>query len=191
MMAPWSRAISAMASRSPHWPFRCTLNTASARRRARQRFFQVFGPHQSGFGIDIGEHDLRAVQVRRAGRGQEGDGGHDDVAAGPEIERARGHVQRRGAVGADHRVFGADGLGERGLEAGDGGPGGQKVAAQRLGDGGDVFLVDDLAAIGKEGSARRRFGSRERRSARRSLKGLRKQHLQAARVHCSGLGSLE
>ena len=72
------------------------------------------------------------------------------VRACAEPERARRHVQRRGAVGAGDGVLCAHRFGEPGLERRDQRAGGQKVAAQRLGDGGDVVVFDELAAIGQE-----------------------------------------
>ena len=73
--------------------------------------------------------------MRRARGGEKGHRRHDDLGARAQPERARGHVQRGGSVGADDGVLGVDGLGERGFEAADRRAGGQKVAAQRFADG--------------------------------------------------------
>ncbi len=55
---------------------------------------------------------------------------------------------------ADDGVLGAGDGGEGALELGDLGSGGQPVAAQYLGDRGDVVFVDVVAAIGKKGARR-------------------------------------
>ncbi len=64
---------------------------------------------------------------------------------GPQAQRPRRHMQRRRAVGADHRMPGAGIARERRLEARDRGARRQIVAAQHLGDRGDVVFLDDLA----------------------------------------------
>ena len=118
---------------------------------AFQRSIQILRPHQAGFRIDIGEDDLRPVQMRRAGGRQKSDGRNDDFRTRSKTQRARRHMQRRCAVGANDRMSGADGSGERGFEALDHRAGGEEIAAQRFGDGRDVVFLDELAPIGEEG----------------------------------------
>jgi len=100
--------------------------------------------------IDIGENDLGAIHVRRAGGGEKGYGGYDDLGARPQAQRARRHVQRGRAIGADHGMLGANGRGKPGLKTLNEGPCGQKIAAQRFHDGDNVVLLDELAPIGKK-----------------------------------------
>ena len=125
--------------------------------RALQRVGQILRPHQAGIGIDIGKDHLGAGQMRRACGREERDRRHDDLRTGPEPQRARRHVQRRRAVGADDGVIGGDGFRELRLEAADIRSGGEEFAPHRFRDGGDIVLLDDLAAVGQEaiGNGRR------------------------------------
>ena len=112
--------------------------------------------HQAGIRVDVREHHLCADEARAIGRGQEGDRRGDDRLARLHLQRQHGQMQGRGAVGAGHGVARPDLFGEGPLERLDRRAGGQKVAAQRLGDGRYVVVLDGLAAVGQHQSVARR-----------------------------------
>jgi hypothetical protein len=125
--------------------------------RALERIGQILRPHQAGIGIDVGEDHIGAHEMRRACGREERDRRHDDLRAGSEPQRARRHVQRGGAVGADDGMIGGDGLRKLRLEAAHIRSGGEEFAPHCFRNGGDVVFLDDLAAIGQEtiGNGRR------------------------------------
>ena len=119
--------------------------------QAIHRRGEMLWPHETRGRVHVGEHHLGADISRAVGRRQEGGGRHDADIALADAQRQHRYVQGCGAVDAGHRVRRPDGLGELGLEGGDLRPGGQEVRPQRLGDGGDVVVLNHLAPIGQEG----------------------------------------
>jgi hypothetical protein len=112
--------------------------------------FEIAGAHQSCLRIDVGKDDLGAREMRRACGRDEGYGWHDDRVAPADAERACGEIQRRRAVGTRDRLAGADGPRQRAFEILDKGAGGEEIAAQRVGYGRDVVVLDELPSIGDE-----------------------------------------
>ena len=98
--APMAWAASSMMGRScrsamlqsgsisAHWPNRCT--GMIARVRGRDLALDLVGIEVVGRGIDVGEHRPGAQPAHGAGRGEEREGGQDDLVAGPDVERAPG-----------------------------------------------------------------------------------------------------
>ena len=119
-------------------------------RHARQRLLQRLRRHQAGFRIDIGEHHLRPDIARGIGGGEEGDRRHHHPVAGAKTQGKGGHMQCRRAIGAGHRMARLHHRREVGLEAIDFRPGGEIIAAQYGDHGGDILILDELAAIGQE-----------------------------------------
>ena len=123
-------------------------------RGPRQRRLQRCGVIRPVSGSTSANTHLGADVARGVGGRQEGERG--TIAASPalEPERQRRKMQRRGAVVAGDRMRGADALGEgRPRTPSTVGPGRQLVAAQDLGDRGDVVVVDAVPAIGQEAPA--------------------------------------
>ena len=119
-------------------------------RHTGQRLLQRLRRHQAGIRIDIGEHHVRPDIARGIGGGEEGDRRHHHPVARPQAQGKGGQMQRRRAIGADHGVARLGYRRKLGLEALDLRPGGEVIAAQDGDHGGDILILDELAAIGQE-----------------------------------------
>ena len=59
---------------------------------------------------DVGEDRPGAAQDERVRRGDEGEGRHDHLVAGPEVEEERGHLEGRRAGGREQHLAGPEQL---------------------------------------------------------------------------------
>ena len=112
-------------------------------------------PHEAGCRVHIGEHHLCPRHPHHIGSGEKGQRWHHHLVSRAQIESHGRQMQCRRAAGTGHRMGSAGGLGKCLFEIRNFRPGGERITAQHLGDGGHVVIADLLSAIGKK-TARRR-----------------------------------
>ena len=162
-----SASISAIGATLPN---RCTAITAFVRGVSAARTVSAVTQHVSG---STSQKTGRAPRVRdRLGGGVEGEGGDDDLVAGPDAERAQREHERVGPVGHAGGVARAQVGGELALEGGDLGAEDERAAVDDLGD-----LRVDLGAQRRE----RRLRVEQRDGHPRSLEGASLRKFRARR----------
>jgi len=106
-----------------------------------------FRVYEQGSRLYIGENWRGALIEHAVGRGRKGHGRHDDFIARPDAQGMYGRMQSRRAVADRHAVPCAGEGADIRLEAFHRRAGGQPIGSQSLHDGGNVIVINDLAAI--------------------------------------------
>ena len=114
---------------------------------ARNGFLEIIRRHQAGLGIHIAEYDLGPAKARCIGCRDEGNCRDDHLVARFQAHGNRSQVQGCGTIGAGHCERRTGISAQLLFESLDFRPGCQKVTPERLGDGIDVVVINELPAI--------------------------------------------